>query len=732
MTINLSSLDIDESEYASFKELCNDIFRYIANSDTPSLYFVSNEFPEEQYSHFELALNVLLTEGSIKNGSHGFEIQFNPEFKEDIRQEISYEPINSQMSELVSEEKERFVDRIQRVKQIEGDMVAVIHDSGLYRPKDDIVNIIEKMGKSTSRTILKECFIELKDIEEIMSTYKEAEEVILSFCDSYKFDFSDVELFTSYNITYNTFVYVFNRSPAYHRLISLSFDTGFGDVAKLVIGDSRAEFFISRDPNSIEKIDIVNRLNQFIRMYVDRKSDEKVFFVYAYLFLFGDVAKSRVCLIEDYQDYIKHNGNGLERFSNYKDRISNLLKYLICEKGSVKYLSYDNICAIDQYLESVLGINYGISCEKLFNSNKDNLSQYCIDSAGELSDFIEKYTPMTIVNSRILKKGSLRDAIWEFINDVKIYERSRILKMYCRRCGGPATSIESIVDSIDMQDFADEHTLTSEEVTLLSKKLEGYEWLSEMNARSIFIDLHNLKHKFTDINMHNLGFTRLSDAYYRITYVNFLDCLLKNVFVGEELYVDDTKFRINMENHAFSMQVGVLKTTLHWIPVSKYRFINLQTERYFQFVKIVSAYRDKVVNICKQQFITPFMLKNMPVGIPDIDDDDYDLVFYDAVLLATKANHQSLAGYHFYFIPSDSSSYRCVVPDFIRYLIYNNGGVASVAELHAILELEYGIYADPSAVRAQVKQSTCIYSMATDSGYLDQEIYMEMLKNGSD
>lgn len=99
------------------------------------------------------------------------------------------------------------------------------------------------------------------------------------------------------------------------------------------------------------------------------------------------------------------------------------------------------------------------------------------------------------------------------------------------------------------------------------------------------------------------------------------------------------------------------------------------------------------------------------------------------MLIASKANHQTLARHRFYFIPTDSTSFGPTAPEFIRYLVYNNNGSASVGELQAILESEYGIHADMSAIRTQIKLSTCIFDTGMDAVYLDDEIYMEAMRN---
>ena len=143
----------------------------------------------------------------------------------------------------------------------------------------------------------------------------------------------------------------------------------------------------------------------------------------------------------------------------------------------------------------------------------------------------------------------------------------------------------------------------------------------------------------------------------------------------------------------------------------------------------MTKYRDIVYDLCKREFMTPYSLKNMAVGIPEIDEDDYDLEFYDAILLATKANHQTFNRYRFYFVPTDSTSFNSTAPEFIRFIVYNNNGSASVDEIQDILRTQYGINSDKGIIRNQIKSSSCIFSTVTDAAYLDDETYMEALRN---
>ena len=408
-----------------------------------------------------------------------------------------------------------------------------------------------------------------------------------------------------------------------------------------------------------------------------------------------------------------------------------IFDYFIEADGRVKFLSYDNIQSILNTLRGIDELKYGMSIERIYKVREPDFYAYFIENSSELESFIQRYTDYTLYRKRVLINGSLKDAIKEFVSDMQVYDTNRLTKLYTRKCGGPTSLIEPIVKTLDMSLFVNECPLTQEEKHLISVKLAEKEWISKEHAKSIFSDLHNLEHKFTQINMHELGFTSLQDVYYRSKYPSFGECILQNEFVGDEIYVDSRIFKLKMECTAFRMEVESLERSLSWIPVSKYRYINLQSSRYRGMAKILSNYRGIIIELCKQQFVTPYSLKSMKVGITEIDDDDYDMEFYDAMLIASKANHQTLSGHRFYFIPTDSTSFGPTAPEFIRFIVYNNNGSASIGELQSILEMEYGIRADMSSIRNQVKLSACIFSMITDAAYIDDDAYLEAMKNES-
>lgn len=717
--IDLAQTDIPPSEYSEFKELCNNLYRFVANEEHANLFRLMGEFPEKTYPRFNNALNILLNNSCLVNGSKGFRIGNPPEFKEEE---------NEDSEERMADDKHLM--RMEYVREVDERTYSLLSNQPFYTPACVVENAIDAMGKGTSKTILDAFFIKDVDISELERIYKaEAEKTILKFSQRFSIDKTDDGLFGQYNLSSNVFIYLFNRSVAYYRLFFLNFDPGYGDITERIFPLVESDTLeVSRTPNSEDTINLHERAMEYIKSYQACYGTNPKSFVSALLALINNISIKKSRVKEIYRQY---SGTHESEFPSENEWIF-IFDEFVEASGRVKYLSHDNIQAVRAILHDIKELNYGISVEKIFKTHEEDLRAYFIDTYEELQDFIRKYTTYKLYKGRVLIRGTLKEAVENFVGDIQVYDYNRLVNLYARRCGGPAKLVGPILKNLDMNLFVNENPLTEEEERTLVDRLSEYEWVTKENAKSIFSDLHNLEDKFTEINMHKLGFTPLQEIYYRSKYSSFTECILENEFTGEEIYVDSKKFQQKMDNRTFSMEVEYLERYLHWIPVSKYRYINLDSPRYKQFASILVQYRNRIIELCKQQFVTPYSLKNMTIGIPEIDDDDYDLAFYDAMLIASQANHQTLARHRFYFIPTDATSFNPTAPEFIRYLVYNNDGTASVAELQDILDSEYGIRADMSVIRNQIKLSTCIYNLQTDAAYLDDETYMEALRNESE
>ena len=707
--INLSDYDIDDSSWNEFKKLCLDIFIFIDEHENVLLYELMEQFPAESNPLFDLALDVLFKEGSIRNGSFGYETVILPSFDDSDKADDSW----------------GIEERLDILRNIDCYYYGRLSQSPYYNPSDSVAEDVMLLKRSVRRTILKRCFVDLEDIELILSDTKSAERVLSKYCSEYPCDSTDLDLFERYCIPENIIQFVMNRSPAYCRLLMMTGEPGFGDLSLLLTSSDQYDVDIvvnmeTREKKSFNKT-ILDTISYLMNGDVNPSS-----FVNAFLLIFEGSSYLRTDIIDIYNQFYNS-----ESSSNYSDNVwHDAFDPYLCFDSHVRHIPYDVVEKVCTVLSDMRELDYGITVSKLLTLSK--VDEYGIESETQLSSFIQRYTSFKIVGNRVLRQGTLDEAVKCFIGDIKNYEKRRILSQYTRRCGGVKEEISKIIDGIDMNDFDDGNCLTEDEYNMISERLKDYKWTTRVNARSIFEDLFGLGMKFTDKNMHDLGFTTLSDVYYRREYKGFKECLLDDDFSGDDVYVDGRIFKIKMESSAFAMQIDSFARSLHWIPVSENRYINLKSDRYSKFACVLSEYRRLVESMCKQRFMTPYLLKNEITGLEEIDDDDYDISFYQAILLSTGAKHQTINGQYFFHITSYSSEYRCIAPDFIRYIIYNNNGVASIREIQVILSDEYGIRADLSNIRSIVKQSSCTFSPPTDTAYLNDDYYEELLKNESE
>lgn len=717
--IDLYSLDIAPSEYSDFKTLCLEIYDFVAREDHANLFKLKSNFPKDRSAMFDRALRALISDSSISNGFYGFVAGPRPTFKglddglEADRPAIGYS------------------ERLERIRVADSETRSVLSREGFYNPAYVVEKTVKAMEKGTQKTILEKFLIGDEGLDDIIGTYGSgALNIIEEFGKRFSKDPLDAELFNECHVPSNVLIYLCNRSPAYYRLLLANSDPGFGDISERIFPlKPGTALKVHLFPNSEECIDLNNRAMSYLEDCMRLHENGAKRFISALLALFNNVPIKKTQVKWIFGSMCERFGMPHPVFEEWASIFDDFLE----TKSTVKFLSYGNIVLACSVLKNIKEIEYGASVEKIYGKCRNDLLSLGIENQEEFEDFLLKYTGFRIENERVLTGSSLKDAIEHFIEDTKVYDPEHLRKLYVRRCGGPSEQIRPIIDSVDMGKFATDDELTPGEIQSIGEKLSGYEWISKDNARSIFVDLHELEDKFTEINMHKLGFTSMQDVYFRAKYTSFGECILKCEFVGDEKYMDDRKFRLKMDCSAFKLEVENLERYLHWIPVSKYRYINLDSPKYARFAEVLVRYRDKITDLCRHRFTTPYSLKNMKIGIPEIDDDDYDMEFYDAMLIASRANHQTLAKQRFYFIPSDATGFGATAPEFIRYIIYNNNGQATVSEMQAILESEYGIRASMSAVRAQAKLSTklstCIFSEETDTAYLDSGIYMDAIRN---
>lgn len=714
VTIDITKIPIAVSEYDEFIALCQKIHFIISSSEVVNLFDLSSELAYKDSKFFDLALFTLIENGSISNSSKGFDAGPIPCFVGHRRDLDGAEDSDVDSSDIQAK-------RLNDLLTIESKLEDCLSSPTFYNPESVLEYHIDSIGKSTTRTILHRYLVDGHDFEELSREYKGAGKVINRFLEDYDVDSSDLDVYQEFDLSDNTFKYLMNRSISHCRLIKNLIEPGYCDILKSIFDTTTEGYLIEESPGSDIMCNLRDRTLLAMNLYFN--GSEMDFFGFIEVMLSITENRSHVLfdLISIYQEFFD------EDFIFNENDANRLLDRYIISDGRIKHLTSVMIMSLRDILAGEEKINYGISVAKLFDSHKDLFIDHYIESKSELYDFIVKYTDYQIRDDRILKGCTLVDAISNFIMVEKIYDKDRLKSKYNRVCGGPGKVTYPVIDSIDMNSFTDDRMLTDEEFNLISDRLKDYEWITSDNVWSLFSDIYGLEQKFTEMNMHFLGFTPFKEIYFRSKYPTFIDCISQNEFVGDEVYTDDTEFRIKMECKAFQVEVENLQRKMHWMPVSEHRYINLKSGRYSRFASIVREYKDFVINLCRRQFVTPFSLMNIESGIADIDDDDFELSFYSSVLLASGVNHKTFSGQRFYYRNSDSSPYECRAPEFVRYLVYEAGGILSIDELKTILEDKYGIKSNAPIIRNIVKLSSCRYSNDTDTIYLDDEMYMEAL-----
>lgn len=714
MTIDITKVPIVVSEYDEFITLCEKIHSIISSSEVVNLFDLSSELPYEDNRFFDLALSTLMEDGAVSNGSKGFDAGPMPCFVGHTR-DLDEED-GSDVDSSVIQDK-----RFNELSTIESRLEVCLSSLTFYHPESVLEGHIDSIGKSTTRTILHRYLVDGQDFDELSKEYKGAGKVINRFLEDYDVDSSDLDTYQEFDLSDNTFRYLMNRSISHCRLIKNLIEPGYGDILKSIFDTTTEGYLIEESPGSDVMCNLRDRTLSVMDMYFNGSKMDFFGFIEVMLAITENRAHELTDLVSIYQEFFD------EDFIFNENEANHLLDRYIISDGRIKHLTLVIIMSLRDILSYEEKINYGISVAKLFDSRRDLFINHYIESEGELYDFIVKYTDYQVQDDRILNGCTLADAISNFIRVERIYDKGRLKLKYNRMCGGPGKVTHPVIDSIDMNSFTDDRMLTDEEINLISSRLKDYEWITSDNARSLFSDIYGLEEKFTQMNMYVLGFTMYKEIYFRSKYSSFIDCISQNEFVGDEVYTDDTEFRIKMECKAFQVEMENLQRKMHWIPVSEHRYINLKSNRYVRFASIVREYKDFVINLCRKQFVTPFSLMNIESGIADIDDDDFELSFYSGVLLASGVSHQTFSGQRFYHRHSDSSPYECRAPEFISYLVYEAGGILSIEELKTILEDEYGIRSSAPSIRTIVKLSSCRYSNDTDTIYLDDEMYMEAL-----
>lgn len=727
----LSSLEI--------RELFFSLFDFVKENDVTNMYRIKERFPIFDNPETLEIIHAMVSQNILEYCPMGIRISGNIDvipLVEDLIEDGSSNSIS--INDLSISDSEGFLERdcsestdidyLLQLEEMENRISKHLRSFNHFIYEDKITSRINSMRESIDKDILIKCFIDMCDISILLGSNGRAKSTIVEFCSSFECDPLDLEYFTKYDLPSNLFIYIFDRTPAYYRLLMLKHEPGHISPEVLIEDARLSNYEIHTSPGSENRVMIYDRFMEFITSYVTCNDNlpQNEAFVEAYMFVFNNYLVSRDDLYKSYYDIFTEKDELIyER--NALDAVPTFDRFILNDR-SLKYMGRSDALQLIDVLMSSSEAKYSVTIEKLFRGNKDDILSFYIDDIQEFEQFISKYCLFEFENEYICFNGSLTQSIINYIQDLKIYERRKIAKKYSKKFGGSQKKLLNILDDICIDNIIGGKSLSDVDFEILRDEFERHEWTSRINAESIFSHKHGLEKFFNNYNMHKLGFVRHGDVFHRSTYLNFRECLRANDFSGEDLYVDN-RFKLNMESESFKRVLDYLVTNLMWVPVSESRYINLRSERFGKLYDSIKKYILVIREICVERFVTPFLLKNIIVGIEEIDDDDYDIIFYDSILRAAKVNRGSINKQHFYYINSASDEYRCTAPHFLKHIVSLNGKICDVDELKYILNTDYGIVAPSSNVRQLVSMSECIFSKETDTAYLDAETFKEVIKH---
>lgn len=718
--ISIDSVGIDETERSSFMTLCEDIYSTICSGTSVNRFKLNQQFPMESYPLFCKALDVLLSNGSVCNGSSGFIAVEPPVFITGS----DASPSDESLEDVYQDSDRRMGDLI----QIETDLYRILSTPEFTQWHDTVLDAVESLPESKSRDVLYRHFKDGVFHSTSDGASHATDEEIARFASRFDFNTADLELYNQYELPSNLFTHMMNRSPSYLELMQYRFDPGFSKTFGIMLDDGDADSFGCRDPMTGETIDVPERIRTFLDRYLGEQGTSCKNVVSALLLIFNGESCNRQDLKSLCSGYVSIPHMNLMESRDYWDEVYDPF---ITTANYVKYLDSGSIDNLRVEMDSFEEVRYAVTVGKLFNRHKNDFIMNGVGNEDELRSFLMKYTKYSISDGRILLDNDVGGAFTDFIYAKQAFNKERAIKLYVRICGGSKNEVKTIADGIDFGTFRNDEEMSDAEFKAAEERLRGYQWTSTVNAESIFRDSLEIGDKFTDLNMHRLGFTKYLDVYFRSGYSSFQDCLLKNDFTGDDTYMDNRAFKIKLESSAFKTTLDNLQRGLQWVPVSESRMIYLRSERFLPLYESIRRCMPRVRSLCQEMFVTPYYLREMGVGEEIIDEDDYDLRFYDAILLACRTSCSSLDGKRFYHTPeiSDTQSFECRAPEFLRYIVYESGGHLSIDEIQAILESKYGFSVGRPIIRSQIKLSSCIFIPETDSAYLDDDAFEEVLRN---
>ena len=679
--------------------LIKTIYEYVESDDTATCYKINRYCAGQNNEAVSMAIGHLIGCGALEYHPTGIKIGSNP---------------------LKSKSNDSYncrVDRLEAIKLIGERIGEYIQDSGMYVPFDDIEQLICAMPNSYEKSVLCDYFFGSCETYEAGLNNGNSKKIIERFCKTVQCQKADVALFTTYSIPSNLFVYLFNRSVPYYRMMCLLYATGSMSPELLF---TQEEGIFVRITSAEEKT-LFDRFKQFTEGYMT-SCGGKLYsaFVECYLFMFNDYSVGIDSL--DYLAYKMHGINSRED-SNCAREGAPIFDNYIFTSRSVKYIAHGSIVIMlaelnDKYHKRA------ITPEKLFESQREMLFRYYVEDISEFKQIIKKYARIEMEGSYLCFDTNLKSAIMNFAKESELFDCSKMSKSFVRRYGGDKDTIEGIAKGVILEiDGENYNQLSEEQYSLLVEEFSSYSWTTAENAEDIFTYKCECKEMFSSYNMHRLGFTMDDDAYYCEKYTSLRDCLSETVFKGEEFFVDQG-FKVNLGCNSFKREFEYFISNLMWFPVTEIRYVNLRIDRFRPLYRAIKGCIPLLADICHNEYMTAYKLKKKGTGVKYIDDDEFELAFYDALLMSAKTKRCNINKQRVYHNTDETTG----AAGLFKYIARSEGGGCEIATICTIMKSEYDIDASDAYVRQLIRQTDGIFIEETDMFYCNQHNYEEANK----
>lgn len=698
----------EDGSGSEMKLLAASIYDYVNDNDDITRYKINRRYADKDDPALSAAIGYLVQKGALEYHPSGIRIgSASPPWQtpDDETSDADGTPWR-----LASIERSD--------KRLEEYMAA----SGLYHPTDDIAHSIESMPDPVKRDALKRCFLGSEEEWEEVLDDKRLRGMIDEFCDRFRCDESDVALFTEYFIPSNLFLYVLNRPVSYHRMMRLKHRQGSTSPELLLDPVDGDGLMISvAQEGAMRFHDRFRRLVQGYAASSGRGHHASI--MECCLFLLNDHAVDIGSL-----NHLAYSLHDTERDGPPKpfDSTASVFDDRITTPSSVKHLSSGNIRSVLSTLRDAYG-GRAVTPEKLFKANRKMLLQHYVEDLSEFEQLIDKYSSHEVEEGYVCFDTDLGSAVSNHAREQGLFDQYRIAKTFVRYYGGDARMISGLAEGLDLKSEDDlAKQMTGDQYDELTARFENYSWTSVDNARDVFEYKCGCGDLFSSYNMHVLGFNIHGDAYYRKEYKDFRECLKETVFTGDDLFVDH-EFRVNLGCRSFKREVDYLMSNLMWIPVAESRYVNLRAERYGLLYEAAKRCRPLLEEMCRDDYLTAYRLKRRGTGVGYIDDDDFETVFYDALLMSTRAKRSIILKQKVYRYGDGTLP---GISGFIKHIVNAEGGESDIPTIRSIMRSEYGIVVDESSLRSRVNQSDCIFFRETDMVYEDETSYRKAKGNG--